>query len=389
MDKLPVELLQRIAEHLFDGLPVTDDCARAANALSKLSRTCKTLHVLLSPVLYRRVFIEDPRRLQQWKRSYLSRANPWSVMKPGWKAWTDQFGVRELEFWYDYRLELDDSEFNFRLPLYPALEHGLLRHLTSFLIYDFTIEPHLLAKLCGPGTHLRQQLLSLWLLNMNYFSEPPVMLFVLEALEYLEPNEYARVLVVSDSALDEAEPDWQSQLTVATDRIFPSCPYELATATSAQREVARLDYSSFLQTLVDGTSPNITPTLLRHITLTAPLHFSPFSSLTDLNVHLIDDFEVVLILCTPTFPSLERLILQHCELFEYTNEAILLFRRSITHDPPGEIEPPEALDDDDEALQDLVGISWTPLSPQELADFKLPYRGPKLVELGLGLMTYT
>ncbi|GAA5842116.1 hypothetical protein JCM11251_006529 [Rhodosporidiobolus azoricus] len=357
MDKLPVELLQCIAEQLFESAVILPpECS----ALSKFSRTCRSVHAVLSPILYRRVLIENPRRVQLWKRTYLGKITPWVVLKPEWNSWVEQFGVRELEFWLDDSTDISYYfPRDYSLPLRPGLEQGLFRYLTSFLVYDFFVDPHLLASMMGPGTPLRSQLTSLCLLSGDYFSIPPIMLFLLEALEYLERSSSTSVLAVSDDELAEAEPEWSDKLLSADERIYPSCNYTLTVATAAQLEDARLNYPSFLQTLRDNVWPDLDSVNLRNIALMVPKKVSAFASLVDLNIHLCDEIEIALLLCTRICPH-----------------------------PPGSIAPPEAFAGDAEAAARLAEIDWSPLSERELATFPYPYRGPRLEYLSLESMPY-
>ncbi|GAA5977216.1 hypothetical protein JCM11641_003879 [Rhodosporidiobolus odoratus] len=106
-------------------------------------------------------------------------------------------GVRQLSF---SATEENVKWYHDEGPAVPDLRSlvsaGCLRHLTSFHVNDFHIDPHVLVALFGPNQSLRGQIADLSLsadITDEYFTCEPVMLFLFVALLLVDPEEYTAV----------------------------------------------------------------------------------------------------------------------------------------------------------------------------------------------------
>ncbi|GAA5853982.1 hypothetical protein JCM8547_008181 [Rhodosporidiobolus lusitaniae] len=83
MARLPDELVEQIAEHLDANRCEPKDRKSAQDALSRLARTNKRFHGLLSAVLYAPPFLSSPTAVKVYLRIFTSLVDPWKRAKAG------------------------------------------------------------------------------------------------------------------------------------------------------------------------------------------------------------------------------------------------------------------------------------------------------------------
>ncbi|GAA5983723.1 hypothetical protein JCM11641_001728 [Rhodosporidiobolus odoratus] len=309
MDTLPVELLQCIGAEL---LIAWWDRGQSADPLARFMRTSKRMHRALKSLLYR--FVESS-SLRQIQRG-LHWVNPCTIAINDENILSFQPGDRWLKF---------DS----------ALHYGLLNRLTKLSISDFYLKSHFLATLLDPLSRIRGQLKRIELYAEDYFTAGPVMVYFLEGLHYLNLDESAAVLDVDHDSLAEAEPDWEERCK--TTEYGSICRYNLyrdsPTLHFALLERAHTEYPSFLSIYDRDPTHSVSfiTSMLADISATDPIENSPWSSLKYLQLQFADELELLLIFCTPSFPSLRELhIVSAMENFVFTPACILLLRRSVS-----------------------------------------------------------
>ncbi|GAA5884072.1 hypothetical protein JCM6882_002124 [Rhodosporidiobolus microsporus] len=397
MDKLPVELLPHIADFLLvyphPGMPTR---SKYTGYLFNFMQTSKRYYEALLPTLYRDVCLNSVARTKKWTRCLLAKLDEAGDKRD---EWVGKYAVKKLYFHFGHLMNRKSEDAKGVRPLVPTLQRGVIAglfdRLTLLSINECYTKPHLLARLLGPGQPARQHIKDLGLVcTFGYYSQEPIALFLFEALEYLDTEHYSQALVVDPSELARAEPQWETRITSAADRIIPSCEHTTAPGTPAQLAAAHIDYSAFLQLFRNfdvahvflGPSHDQIASQVFSSISSAP---SPFSNLVKLSLQYMHEEEIFLIFFTPSFPTLKELILWAVEEpnFSLTPEVHAALRRSITHDPPGEIWPPEEPEYGFELPEDYNGEYdpvWTPLSEKELAKYRLkPYRGPLLDFLDL------
>ncbi|GAA5884165.1 hypothetical protein JCM6882_002162 [Rhodosporidiobolus microsporus] len=394
MDKLPVELLQRIAVHLEP-----NEAKEGAHALSSLCRTSKHYYRALTPALYREVRLETRQQAAHWARTCLARP-PLCCLSGAERAWAEEIAVRSLSFSAEVGAEIwkssDKGTYGTRFlsfinvpDLRPGLVSGAFAFLTSFSMREFNIHPHVLVELFGPFKRLRQQIVNLELFDLEHYGAPtfgPVNLFLFQALDYLDVDIFTSAVNLDFEKLDINAATWGARLSHSFERSVPRSKIRLAPATQDQLRLASIDYPSFLAIHDEDAHQLARPPETLNTMIFAAVSPSPsfFSSLVRLVLHRDEMEEVYLMFYTPLFPKLKRLEIvdRGGTTWDFDEPLMLTFRRSITHDPPGTIVPPSP----ESRLQDEAAkFSWAPLSAEELAAYPFePYRGPELEDLDLG-----
>ncbi|GAA5884086.1 hypothetical protein JCM6882_002134 [Rhodosporidiobolus microsporus] len=386
MDKLPVELLQRIAGHLKSSIDVA--------TLSSLSKTCRTLHAVAEPLMHRDLWLTNTDRSRKWADTYLARITPWTVASKEWKVRIHEAGVRTISLRQD-----DEVDFLPVVPdLRPAIVSGLFSFLTNFSIIHAWIHPQQLAQIVAPMSSFRTQLRSLVLYDcMNpphYFSHPPVMFFALEALEYLDLEAHAGALDVDAEELARADYRWDPENAIQ--RIYPKCEFDFRTPTRSELDEARHSYPAFLSLFIleAAAEDDFQHSLLAAEVLTqTPARLAPWTALKTLVMQYAHEEEIYLIFHTTAFPSLTFLSFMNASDREFWCEGsdLYTFRRSITHEKPGCIEVPRVAHeiDAEPSYEDAFEYNWTPLTPQELQKYPFEaYRGPSLDTLDFEAMVF-
>ncbi|BGP20672.1 hypothetical protein JCM10213_001081 [Rhodosporidiobolus nylandii] len=378
MEKLPVELLHRIADHLLKDPYPHGQRTVGQTGLSALARTCKAYMVELLPLLYRDVEVGTTRSAADWERCYFAQVSSLEFDEDEENRKVEEYGVRRLSFSEPEEFCCDD-DYNDgpHIPdLRPLLSLGAFRHLTSLSFEEFYVNPHVLAALIGPGRALRAQLQSFsatTLALQEYFTSQPAMLFVLEALTFLPASDYTWVTRMPST--------WDA--TSALERPLPP-PSSGRLATLQEVEEAGTTFSTFLTFFFEPyKDPALDPSIL--CPLPSGLRTSPFAALTYLWLQTYSDLEQIILFLSPSFPSLKSLGFFSCVFDIWSSERNLLWRRSITHHPPGKISPPFNSHHFEEGVDPAkYQPNWAPLTSEELAKSPFePYLGPRLQHLQL------
>ncbi|GAA5877340.1 hypothetical protein JCM8547_003838 [Rhodosporidiobolus lusitaniae] len=166
MARLPDELVEQIAEHLDANRCEPKDRKSAQDALSRLARTNKRFHGLLSAVLYARPFLSSPTAVKVYLRIFTSLVDPWKRAKAG-RNWP----VKVLK---PQQLTLESNrEWTYLLP--PPLPNfppsvnalNLFSNLTDLVVSSCSFASDFLPLLLGPDTSARQSLSTIKLRNLG------------------------------------------------------------------------------------------------------------------------------------------------------------------------------------------------------------------------------
>ncbi|BGP20651.1 hypothetical protein JCM10213_007186 [Rhodosporidiobolus nylandii] len=165
MDKLPVEMLHRIADHLLSSV----DRREGYTALFSLCRTSKDNYGALRPLLCRHVVLGTRAGAAKWATSYLGSPPPMLAKTPEQKAELEKLVLRSLTFANDGSETLrirqerghssDVHRYYQNVPdLRPGVVSGHFAFLTRLAIQNFHVHSHILVELLGPFKVLRSQL---------------------------------------------------------------------------------------------------------------------------------------------------------------------------------------------------------------------------------------
>ncbi|BGP20713.1 hypothetical protein JCM10213_001041 [Rhodosporidiobolus nylandii] len=378
MEKLPDEIVLRVAEHLDNDRRFDVDVAASQKVLAGLARTSRRFCALVSPVLYRHPHLATAKQARRWAWTYTALVNPWSLSTTGPKPALLQpesllFSFEDLNTRLRYLVQ--------RPPLpsiRPASSTDAFDRLTILSLINCDLAAPLLPDLLGPGRSLRSTLdcLSVEYTDTSGWQATDgvsvnlvlTLAFLLEIFIYVDRRQLSSI----DTFVNNQR--WQSG-EEGGDEMSPS-DAEAALFEKALDSASK-DYDSFCSVYDDHEWhwPEPTDAFERAF---------PFLTLTSLTIPSAGRLTFFLIFHTPSFPALKSLaFLPFDEQYLDSDDLSTLRLAALPHGilcPPKVALPWPGLGGPVTPLPPWADDpNWPELSSTELEQYpRKPYKGPTL-----------
>ncbi|BGP20748.1 hypothetical protein JCM10213_001007 [Rhodosporidiobolus nylandii] len=387
MDKLPDEVVLRVAEHLDVERHEADGCGASQQGLAGLVRASKHYNRLLTPLLFDRPLLASRKQAARLVATFSPLVNPWTRAAARGGDWSPKLvTVSELNISFPSlplgRPTPTPARSLPRIP--PALEDlGVFSCLTGLTLHRCRLDLNFLPFLLGPTKPLRASIKDLDISSCllegqgEDFPYERSLDFLLQALHLVEDSLESvdfdalrpeRTEHEEEDDEDEDDDDW---VDAALDAVY---------------DRGDTDFEFFCRFWTgegDGCPP-----------IGSWINYSAFDALRILVLAITKQEQLYLIVYTSTFPCLRHLTLESRTFFSLDFEDLQTLRRSIT-DRRGVFHVPDIWDEEDlNFLRSQVGVQVTadkvipPLCAQEVYPLG-EYDGPRLDVLDTRLALIT